>query len=387
LVSGASDGIVKVWDVASKQVLLQCKGHLQSVTSMVMTHDSKTLVTGSMDGLVKVWALDRLRVPITPSDHKIVKALAFSADGQALTSLDQAGFVRVCDAATGKAKNTLDLKIKTDLFQFRSAAISPDGRTVAASRRLDNSVNLYDTRTGLERRAQIEDKTIVYGVAFSPSGTTLAVATGQGKSGAVKFCDVATGKVMQTLVDPGNHVTCVAFSPDGKTLASGNANLPVKVWDVVAGRERFTLKGLRHNIACLAFTPDGLRLAAAARDTITIWDLATGHEVLTIDSYGHEPATMAFSPDGTRLVTGAAEGELGKGGGARLWDARTGSELLTLGGASDAISCVAFSPDGKRLATATGDASFLSLAPQPARVLIWDATPMDRETPQTDSKR
>ena len=171
----------------------------------------------------------------------------------------------------------------------------------------------------------------------------------------------------------GVNSTVQAFA-----LASGSSDQSVKLWDVATGTERFTFKGFRHGVACLVFTPDGLRLAAAASDTIKVWDVVTGQESLTINSYGHEPAAMAFSPDDTRLVTGGKEGEYAKGGGVKLWDARTGYELLTLGGASDVITCVAFSPDGRRLATAvTSGVSVLQLGQESARVMIWDATPID----------
>jgi WD40 repeat protein/tRNA A-37 threonylcarbamoyl transferase component Bud32 len=377
LITGAGDGNVKLWDVASKQVRLECKGHLQGVMSVVVTPDSKTLLTGSMDGLIKVWDINRLGGPIAVPDHKTVKALAFSSDGQTLTSLDQAGVLRVTDVATGKA--TSIFRLETKPVHVSAGAVTPDGQAVVAQNILDRSIKLYDTSAGRERYTIGDKEGFIDALAFTPDGKTLAMGTFQsGNDGAVKLWDVATGKEKQTL--PGNtkRTKCVAFSSDGKTLAIA-FDQSVKVWDLAAGKERVTPKVFRYDVACVAFTPDGHRLVAAAGDTIMFWDMDRGRETLIINAYGHEPTTMAFSPDGTRLVTGGKEGKLAKGGGVKVWDTRTGYELLTLGGTSDAISCVAFSSDGRRLATAATSGGMSILVQGTAHVTIWDATSPDRQ--------
>src|SRR5262249_24081302 len=50
-------------------------------------------------------------------------------------------------------------------------------------------------------------------------------------------------------------VYSVAFSPDGKTLASGGWDRTVKLWDVASGQERATLKGHTSSVLSVAFSP------------------------------------------------------------------------------------------------------------------------------------
>ncbi len=57
IATSAEDGVVKLWDKVSGQLITTLYGHYGGVTTIKFSPDGKQLATGSYDGRVIIWDL------------------------------------------------------------------------------------------------------------------------------------------------------------------------------------------------------------------------------------------------------------------------------------------------------------------------------------------
>ena len=174
------------------------------------------------------------------------------------------------------------LKIMTTGYPVNSVAFSPDGhRLVSAGD--DDLVRIRDASTGQALQTLTAHTDSVTSVAFSPDGHHLASGSADN---TVRLWNVDTRQPLQMLTGHKQIVTSVVFSPDGHRLASGSADGTVRIWDVDRGRHPQTLDAHAGAVYGVAFSPDGHRLASASHDNkVRLWDADTNQLLRTLSGH------------------------------------------------------------------------------------------------------
>lgn len=260
--------------------------------------------------------------------------------------------LRVWETETGRELRCPKLNeppARYALFRAHSAALSPDGRTVAWIPALDTrSIQFFDLDTGRTRDCPSSREMIDPQMVFTPDGRRVVATTG---FDAILSWEVATAQQVgdhalgnERLLGEG-----VAISPDGRGLVACDLNGILRVFDLSTGQERWKLARPVERGCVPAFAPDGKTLLVWHGEDRLIhrYSVETGESLDEPDIHGGPVTCVCFSADGNTLVT------LGRDQKMRSWKASTG-ELQHLSPAAHEWTAFAVSQDRRYTASAKG---------------------------------
>ena len=268
--------------------------------------------------------------------------LAFAHDGLTLSALCRDNIIRTWTVETGKLASE-------KLVPPRSALLSA-GRW---AERVDKAnVRVWDLTA--DRQIQILNGVAMNRAALSSDGKWLAAADTAGRR--VEIREAATGKQRHVLADGIGGTAALRFSPDGGLLVSTNYDNDVRVWRTSSGELVKKMEDLTGAMFAAEFTPDGQRLVMAGLDeTVYIWDAKTFALLKKLGGHGETISALAISPDSKTIVTGGFD-VLAEKNPVKVvfWDLASGKILKTVR-APHRVASLAFSPDGKWVAMAAGE--------------------------------
>jgi WD40 repeat protein len=290
---------------------------------------------------------------------------------------------------------------------------SPDGKSLLTTGRSDQTMRLWDTTTGLERRVFTKESELRHPV-FTPDGKIIATKSTYPRriikrrkysrgvayypEDTVELWDLSTGvskEIFQGLDEIGNSeiVFDLAISPDGASLVFSTAAMESKLylWDLKAEKLSTIADELPLFIQAFRFSSDGSTLAVPMSGDISLLDTSTWKERATLKHAGGSRAgvdSLSFTPDGRWLASAGRDSvriwylgdstlftKIEKLPGAlavyspdglllavvchdgtlRVFDTRSYEHPVIVKAHDRYAACVAFSPDGKLIATGSTD--------------------------------
>lgn len=152
----------------------------------------------------------------------------------------------------------------------------------------------------LEPRASVTLDDYVADLAWSPDGSRLAVAGGEGKVYLVSR-GAAAQLDTRILGDHGLGALAVAWQPGGEVVASSGQDNAIALWDAAQGTELRRLRPAMAWTEHLAWSPDGQRLASAAGKVLSLWSMQ-GELQHRFDAHAGAIAALAWDRPGRDLA-------------------------------------------------------------------------------------
>ncbi len=376
LVSGGTDRLVKLWNLASRKELFSSRGHLGAVVDVAFSPKEDQVVScgggsgGTARGEVRFWnATDGKQTPLTMTFPFSVNMAAFTAEAGQIVCASGEGDLLFLDATTGRTAFTLHGHGSA----MRHAAVTRDGTRLVTSA-ADGTVRVWPVRNPEFVQMPL-DRSAVAALAFSPDGTRLVLsdyvfgATPQGNAARMRVIPLPRDAEGSLEILPRNvtfAIHTLAFFPDNRRLAGADRD-GVHLWDLNnVAASRFIAE---FGVWDVSISPDGRHVATATRNpdvnvrpdattefqiskaragltpsprqtvpAIKIWRVADGQLERTLPGQ----ISVSFSPDGRRLA-GARDRSV------VVWDAATGEELRTLVGPADPVLKVQFTAGGRQI--------------------------------------
>eukprot|EP01064_Diplonema_japonicum_P023323 TRINITY_DN33760_c0_g1_i1.p1 TRINITY_DN33760_c0_g1~~TRINITY_DN33760_c0_g1_i1.p1 ORF type:complete len:396 (+),score=13.80 TRINITY_DN33760_c0_g1_i1:172-1188(+) len=253
---------------------------------------------------------------------------------------------------------------------------SPTGNEIVSSSD-DYNIYFFDAKTAKQSATLKGHTNKVYGVAFSPVGSTCPgeYVASCSLDKTVRLWSVEAQTPQGILKGHTDNVFGLNFSSGGRLLASGGDDKNIILWDWRNGSRAHVLSGHQTTIWSVAWSTDDRSMVSCSMGhEIKLWDLRMEKTRWSIlDAHDSMPIHQAiFGHNDTMVLSGGRDRKL------RVWDAQTSATVATNTGHTGTVYHLALHPSGTRLLSSSVDSTMklwafppeppISLEPSPSAV-------------------
>ncbi|KAF2203102.1 WD40 repeat-like protein [Delitschia confertaspora ATCC 74209] len=270
--SGSGDGVVKVWDLGTRQEIFQSQAHENIVKGMCWTRDRK-LITCGTDRTIKLF--DPYNTPSkSPPTATWLGQTAFTSVShhRSLPSFAAAGAnISIYDVSRASSTPVQSLAWPTTVETINAVAFNQTETSILASAATDRAVILYDLRTN----SPLHRNVLTFAsnaIAWNPmEAFNFAVANED--HNAYIFDMRNMKRALNVLKGHVAAVMSVEFSPTGEELITGSYDRSIRLWDRAKGHSRDIYHTKRmQRVFSVAWTPDNNYVLSGSDDgNIRLW--------------------------------------------------------------------------------------------------------------------
>ncbi|CAK4024922.1 probable Sof1-like rRNA processing (contains WD40 repeats) [Lecanosticta acicola] len=272
--SGSGDGVLKVWDLPSRDEVWQTQAHENLVKGMCWTQDRKLLSCGT-DRTVKLF--DPYNTPgKSPPTATWLGSNAFTGltlhRNEPAFAAASASAIQLYDLSRPSTTPTQSLAWPTSVDTINALAFNQSETSLLASCATDRSLVLYDLRTSspLHRSVLTMSSNSIAWNPIEPFNLALA-----NEDHNIYLFDTRNLKrALNVLKDHVAAVMDVDFSPTGQELVSASYDRSIRLWNPQRSghsRDIYHTKRMQRVFSC-TFTGDSTYVLSGSDDgNVRIW--------------------------------------------------------------------------------------------------------------------
>lgn len=341
LVSGSSDGLVKIWDMQTlKEIMViepksgyvfstsfshsgekiivgtkynkiiiynvkhghelkRLEGHRETITTAVFSKSDSMIASGSNDKTVKLWDYRSATLIHNFFGHdSIISVVAFAPDEKRIASGSSDKTIKVWNISNGQIIFNFDCDSKILMVSF-----FPNGNKIISGSK-DRRVRVWCLKKGEIINSFRVNFDFVNAFANSLNCDKV-MASGEGKSNPnadINIWDVKRRKILNEYGGMRDLTFSLAFSPKGNTVAFGNNDKSITIKNIIAEKQIKNFEGPTNPIKAVFFSKKGDNLIGVEYKTIRFWNIKNGKEVKTINFPSSQDAKIFYQPDIRKVI-------------------------------------------------------------------------------------
>jgi DDB1- and CUL4-associated factor 13 len=272
--SASGDGIIKVWDLPSRDEIWQAKAHDNVVKGLSWSQEGHVLSCAS-DKTIKLW--DPYHTPKTNSTpvaswigkdpytsishHRTSPSFAVCASSS----------IHIHDTSRSNSPPTSVLAWPTAVNSLTSCAFNQTETSLLVSAGTDHSLVLYDLRTN----TALHKSTLTFTantLAWNPM-EAFNFAAGSEDHNVYLFDMRKMGRALNVLRDHVAAVMDVAFSPTGTELVTASYDRTVRLWSRERGHSRdiYHTRRMQRVFSCAWSADNSYVLSGSDDGDVRLW--------------------------------------------------------------------------------------------------------------------